>query len=243
MSKLYFFTLLFLATSAELTFFLIDLTNAGMEVFVFVFLFLIPLSLLHLNAAEARIQNKNLKNIAQKIGIKYIPPKINSFFYQGIAYAEGELGNQRLQIKIKNLEGHTYTEILLYLNHSIKCNFTLTKIDSYLSKSGPRINPLDIQHLAKEFAIQFDDEVLTSRILDSESQRYLLRIKRMFKGYLELKNNSLVYLQRRKLTKDEYCNFLIEIIKLMCAVPHEICLPSDKLNEFGGTFHARTQKI
>ena len=28
-----------------------------------------------------------------------------------------------------------------------------------------------------------------------------------------------------------------------CAVPHEICLPSDKLNEFGGTFHARTQKI
>ena len=37
--------------------------------------------------------------------------------------------------------------------------------------------------------------------------------------------------------------YMDEVEASKCAVPHEICLPSDKLNEFGGTFHARTQKI
>ena len=42
-------------------------------------------------------------------------------------------------------------------------------------------------------------------------------------------------------TKSKYVSFPFG--DKYCAVPHEICLPSDKLNEFGGTFHARTQKI
>ena len=54
---------------------------------------------------------------------------------------------------------------------------------------------------------------------------------------------STVRAHKSKCTPD-YQNLKSHSMRICtCAVPHEICLPSDKLNEFGGTFHARTQKI
>ena len=216
----------FLIVGIVIQIFNVDTKDPSPTFLIFIFsLFLASVLLIcHFFAKSARIQNKNLEKIAQRLRLKFIAPQYNFSFHQGFARVEGKYFDHFIQIKklASGSEGHTYIELSLELNQPNEARFIIAKNDRIFSGFGPKIKALSLNNMIEEFIVRSKDETSICRILDLEIQSRILKIKSILDGNIQLDKNKLVYTQGKELIKHEDLHNFETIIDTMCHIADKI---------------------